>query len=61
MEENQKETIDKKRKIFFLDAGMTQLFVDGLAVALPLEDDDCGAVGGESFGEAANTSTADTC
>lgn len=40
---------------------MTQLFVDGLAVALPLENDDCGTVGGESFGGAANTSTADAC
>lgn len=51
----------QKTKIFFLDAQMTQLFVDGLAVALPLENDDCGTVGGKSFGEAANTSTADAC
>lgn len=30
---------------------MTQLFVDGLAAVLPLEDDDCG---GKSFREAAS-------
>lgn len=51
----------QKTKIFFLDAGMTQLFADGLAVTLPLEDDDCRTVGGKSFGEAANTSTTDAC